>query len=135
MLRIVLDTNIFVRALLNRRSVWAQLVNMFGAEHILILSQPILAEVEAVLVRPELRRKYDPTRGWNKTDILAIARSAELVVPADIPATCRDPNDDKFLATALSGRADYLVSEDNDLLVLERFGQTRIVNASTFLNL
>jgi predicted nucleic acid-binding protein len=47
----------------------------------------------------------------------------------------RDPKDDKFLATAKAVAADYLVSEDEDLLVLEEYEGTRIVNAAAFLRI
>jgi len=47
----------------------------------------------------------------------------------------RDPNDDKILATASAAGADYLVSEDLDLLVLREYQGTRIVSAATFLGI
>ncbi|MGH2534243.1 MAG: putative toxin-antitoxin system toxin component, PIN family [Thermomicrobiales bacterium] len=51
------------------------------------------------------------------------------------PPISRDPNDDKFLATALAAHADFLVTEDNDLLVLGDYQGVRIVDARTFLSL
>lgn len=50
-----------------------------------------------------------------------------------IAPVSRDPQDDKFLATAEAAGANYLVSEDKDLLVLGDYRGTRIVNAATFL--
>ena len=47
----------------------------------------------------------------------------------------RDPKDDKFLATAVRAGADYLVSEDQDLLVLGEHEGVEIVDAVTFLRL
>jgi uncharacterized protein len=52
---------------------------------------------------------------------------------ADIPQVTRDPKDDKFLATAMAGEADYLVSEDRDLLDLGEHQGIKIVDVATFL--
>ena len=52
---------------------------------------------------------------------------------ADIPQVPRDPKDDKFLATAMAGEADYLVSEDRDLLDLGEHQGIKIVDVATFL--
>jgi hypothetical protein len=47
---------------------------------------------------------------------------------------CRDPNNNFLLALAKDGKADYLLTGDNDLLELKRFGKTKIKTISTFLN-
>jgi putative PIN family toxin of toxin-antitoxin system len=46
---------------------------------------------------------------------------------------CRDPADDIFLAVAKTGKAEWLISGDNDLLVLAQHGQTRIITPAEFL--
>ncbi|MCX6048106.1 MAG: putative toxin-antitoxin system toxin component, PIN family [Chloroflexi bacterium] len=48
---------------------------------------------------------------------------------------CRDPKDDKFLDLAVSGKADYLISGDNDLLTLKTFQNVLIVTVNDYLNL
>jgi predicted nucleic acid-binding protein len=45
---------------------------------------------------------------------------------------CRDPNDDKFLACAIDGQAQYLVSADKDLLDLGTVEDIAIIDAPTF---
>ena len=50
-----------------------------------------------------------------------------------IPAVTRDPKDDYLLAHAVLGAADYLVSGDQDLLVLERLEGVKIVTPREFL--
>ncbi|MBV9453409.1 MAG: putative toxin-antitoxin system toxin component, PIN family, partial [Rubrobacter sp.] len=62
---------------------------------------------------------------------------AELVeLPADnIPQVSRDPKDNKFLATAVLGDAEYVVSEDRDLLDLGKHQGIRIVDISVFLKI
>ena len=46
---------------------------------------------------------------------------------------CRDPKDNFLLALAHDGKADYLLTGDNDLLVMKKFGRTKIVKISEFL--
>ena len=56
--------------------------------------------------------------GMDARRVLDLLRHAELVEVADIPPVSRKPKDDIFLATAVVGEADYVVSEDYDLLDL-----------------
>ena len=58
---------------------------------------------------------------------------ARTLAPRTSVQDCRDPKDDKFLATCLAAGADYLVSEDDDLLVLGEHAGTRILDAKAFL--
>ncbi len=97
-----------------------------------VLSSPaVRAELAAVVTRPAIRQ-------------LAAAPLEELVqsleryslhVPGDVhpSGVCRDPKDEKFLACALEGHADYLVSSDRDLLDLEQYREVAIVNPGQFL--
>jgi len=66
---------------------------------------------------------------WLKSALSA----AELVAITESVTLCRDPTDDKFLELAVSGRADFILTGDNDLLVLGLFRGTRIVAPATFL--
>jgi predicted nucleic acid-binding protein len=52
-----------------------------------------------------------------------------------VPPVSRDPQDDKFLACARSAEAEYLVTEDKDLLVLEEYESTRVCQPAEFIAL
>lgn len=52
-----------------------------------------------------------------------------------LPGASRDPKDDKFLACAVEGGADYIVSGDGDLLTLENFRGVAIVRPADFVRL
>ncbi len=84
---------------------------------------------------PELTCKYRGAANANIQTILDILAHAEIVIVDEIPAVSRDPKDDKFLATAALAGAEFLVSEDQDLLVLREYEGVRIVDAATFLDL
>ena len=58
---------------------------------------------------------------------------AEVVEIGEIPPVVRDPKDDIIVATAVAGQADFIVSEDNDLLDLKKVSDTPIINTQTFL--
>jgi predicted nucleic acid-binding protein len=65
--------------------------------------------------------------------VIEILEQAEAVDIDETPPISRDPKDDKFLATALTGAADYLVSEDQDLLVLGEYQGIPIITAARCL--
>ena len=136
MLRVVFDTVVFVRALLNQNSVCGRLV--FGHLHHyeLYLSTPLVVEIVQVLARDELVGTLERRRGAYVhvlASLLECFQRASSVELSSIPAVSRDPKDDKVLATAKAASADYLVSEDEDLLVLGTYEGIQIVNAITLL--
>src|SRR6266568_4247786 len=112
MVRVVLDTVVFVRALMNSRSVPGRLVYAFSDRYHLVLSAPAVGEILEVLGREELIAKFR-LRDVNYAEALArllrAIQQAETVELDQLPPISRDPKDDKFIATALAAQADYLV--------------------------
>lgn len=133
-MKVVFDTVIFVRSLLNPFSYCGQLVFNYADEYTLVISEPVAREILEVLRRPAITRKICFVEGMDMARILNRLAQAEAVNVPDIPSVSRDPKDDKFLATARAGGASYLVSEDRDLLDIGEYEGIKIVNAATFLN-
>ncbi len=133
MVSCVLDTVIFVRCLLNPQSRWGRLVFGNAGRYRLVVSSAIVREILDVLDRPVIRRKIRFVAGMDKEFVLGLIAAADVIEPDDILAVARDPKDDVFLAVAKTAHVDYLVSEDNDLLVLGEYDGVRIVDAATFL--
>jgi uncharacterized protein len=129
----VIDTQVLLRATLNPRSLPAKIIFELGHLYILALSPGIRAEVEDVLNRPKLRSKFPGLTNETVARTLALLDDAQQVVPESVPNVSRDPKDDIFLATAIASAASYLISEDNDLLVLHPYQGIQIVNALAFL--
>lgn len=130
----VFDTVVFVRGLLNPRGSCGRLIFDHAERYTLCVSTPASAELAAVIDRPSLARKIAAVGGRNPAYVLQmLARARTVALPDPVPAVSRDPNDDVFLATAVAAQADYLVSEDNDLLVLSEHAGTRILSAAAFL--
>jgi putative PIN family toxin of toxin-antitoxin system len=88
------------------------------AQLIEVIARPYLAPV----IRPE-------TRAW----LTRLMKAAELVSITERVAVCRDPTDDNFLELAVNGRADLILTGDNDLLVLNPFRGIPVVGPVTFL--
>jgi uncharacterized protein len=78
-------------------------------------------------------RRFRSLAGVNLAQVIDILDRAEVVEVDDVPPVSRDPKDDTFLATAVAARADYVVTEDNDLLVLGAHQGIQIVTAGRFL--
>jgi len=132
---IVIDTQLVLRATLNERSLPAKIFFNYGHLYILAVSPEIRAEVEDVLTRPSIRAKFTNIRDESVSRVLAVLDAGQQVAPEEVPAASRDPKDDIFLATAVVSGAQYLVSEDKDLLVLNPYQGIRILNALEFLNI
>ena len=131
----IFDTVIFVRALINSHSFWGRLVFEHYQDYQLIVSPPILAEIIEVLKRPELTGRFSALQGINADSIIEILKQAEVVMPEEEPQASRDVKDNKFIAASEASNADYLVSEDRDLLDLVKYKNTCIMTAHKFLEI
>lgn len=137
MIRAVLDTNLFVSALISPLGIPAQLLDLWRAERFLpLISEPILVEIERVLSQPRLRRGYGLTVARIEALIMGLRRFALLTSgELEVTGVARDPDDDKLLACALEGNADYLVTGDHDLLDLGSYQGIPIITAAAFLQM
>lgn len=131
--RVVLDTVVFVRSLINPHGIWGKLVFALSDQYVLFLSKPILAEILEVIDRPSIKSKYRTDAGGGMSRLLDILAQADVVEIEEAPSISRDPKDDKFLITAEAAHAQYLIAEDEDLLVLQEYHGVRIVGAAAFL--
>jgi putative PIN family toxin of toxin-antitoxin system len=100
----------------------------------LVLSPALIAEIETALRRPKIRRYFlRPKEAllWLE-DLVTIA---DLVRDTgDVAGVSRDPADDVILAAAIEGRANVIVTGDEDLLILEEHQGVAIVTPRRFLN-
>lgn len=132
--RVVIDTQVFLRAALNRKSLPGKLIFDRRGQYRLLVADEIVAEVEEVLHRPKIRAKYPHLTDKIIEQILALMRDSESIEVGEIPEVSRDVKDDIFLECARAGLANYIVSEDKDLLVLHPYGNIQILNVIDFIN-
>ncbi len=136
MLRVVLDTNVFVSSLLVRKGLAAQVLDAWRRrEYLLITSPALIAEIRAVLNYPRIRRKYALTDA-DVEQLTALLEQDALLVPgrAEVAgAIPEDPDDEAVLACALDAQADLIVSGDRHLLDLGVYRGVPILTVRDFL--
>ena len=114
--RATFDTNVFVRTVIQKDNLPNRLLSLWrNNAFVLVLSQNIIDEVEKVLSRRALRRKYQYTP-TAVTDLLELLQLANIVEVNDSLELCRDATDNMLIDCAVSGRVQFLVSYDNDLI-------------------
>lgn len=136
--RVVFDTVIFVRALLNSHSLSGRLIFEYLKSYRLFLSAQLIEEILEVLGRGEIISRFHLREVDYPKAIARLLKAisyAEIVRIDQIPAISRDSKDDKFLATAKEAEAHYLVSADKDLLDLAEYEGVKIITAEEFLKI
>ena len=134
-MRVVLDTNILVSALIAPAGKPAAIYNAWvEGKFTLLTCVAHLDELLATLQKPRVAELVKPYKaGRLVNQIKRLAEDAGLLPPVN---RSPDPTDDFLLALCQAGNADYLVTGDKSgLLALDRHKATRIVSASDFAEL
>ena len=134
-MRVVLDTNVLISALLMESSPPGQLVTHWRrGRFTLLTASPQLDELMRVTRYPKIRARLKPAlAGRLINDLRELAVVVETLPPVDVSP---DPYDNYLLAIASGGEADYLVTGDKpDLLALRRHDRTQIVSVRDFITL
>ena len=135
MLRVVLDTNVFVSSLLSTEGTPAQLLNAWReGRYMLVTSPAIIAEVVEVLESPRISKKY-LIRHQDVENLVDVLKTDAVLVPGEAGvkgSVPRDPRDEMFLACAIEANADCIVSGDRHLLDLQTFRGIPILTVNEF---
>ena len=134
-MRAVIDTVVFVRALINPAARWGRLLFHLSDRYTIVLSPEIVKEVLDVLHRSSLRQRFPQIDDVAVNRALGVLEQAEVVTPREPVSVCRDPNDDKFFACAIAGGAGYIVSEDKDILAVGSYHGVKTVSAAEFMRI
>jgi putative PIN family toxin of toxin-antitoxin system len=127
-MRVVVDTNVFVSASLKRNSRPAAALAIVQT----LTSDECEAELWQVLGRARFASKVGTQFIDDRRSLM---QRAERVVIRHRVLLCRDPKDNRFLELAVNGRAQVLVSGDEDLLALRSVEAIPIIDAAAFLRL
>lgn len=128
--RIVVDTNWWISFVINKFD--SQLTQiLIDTRFFLVSSDELKSEIFRILDAPKLT-KY--LKQENVADFMECFDDAvtEVIVKSKV-AVCRDQKDNFLLALSKDSKADFLITGDVDLLVLKKFGKTRIVKMVDFL--
>ena len=128
-MRVVFDTNVLYAAFA-AKGFCEEVVDEAAGACELIWSDTLREEFETVLGR---RQEIGPA---TRVALAAYVELCEFVEPQPLgERVCRDKSDDVVLATGLAGKADVIVTGDDDLLVLKKFRGIRVLSPRQFLEL
>jgi hypothetical protein len=129
MLRVVVDTNLWISFLIGRRL--SVIKELFTKGDLLLLSSYTqLAELGDVASRLKFRRYFTEAQAEELLNLLSAA--SELVEVSEHVHACRDENDDFLLEIAVNGSADIIITGDADLLALHPFRGVEILSFVDF---
>ncbi|MBI4476731.1 MAG: putative toxin-antitoxin system toxin component, PIN family [Acidobacteria bacterium] len=129
--RVVIDTNVLISGLLSTTSTPAQALDKAVTHAQLVATAETLRELIEKLLSPKFDRYVRRER--RDAVLLRLAPLVEIVDVLQPIRASRDPKDDKFLEAAVNGRADVIVTGDNDLLDLTPFRGVAIVTPAAYL--
>jgi putative PIN family toxin of toxin-antitoxin system len=129
-MRVVLDTNVFISGVFWRGRPADVLDAVLDGRIEAVLSAEILEEYQRVGL--ELGREHPDI------DLEPIINGLVLIagfvsVPSLLERVCSDPDDDKFIAAAIAGKAAFVISGDRALLGVREYAGVRIVKPAWFV--
>ena len=138
-MRIVLDTNILVRANIKARGPSREILLTIGHGSDILISSPfLLRETERALAYPRLQKLWRLTAQDIQEHVDLIEKISCLVQPVvKIPVVLGDPNDDPVVYTAVAGEADVLCTLDQHFFEpdVARFAQSHHIRILTDVQL
>ena len=129
--KVIIDTNLWIHFLISKD--FLAFDRLLNEEVILVFSKELLEEFLEVAQRPKFQRFFSLQSVYDLLEI--IQRKAIFVEVISEVAVCRDYKDNFLLALAKDAKADFILTGDNDLLVLNPFEETSIITISTFLSI
>jgi len=132
MLRLTLDTNILISAVISEGNEYRLLKLAKLGKIKIVLSLEILKEFKGVISRP----RFGFSREQIEEAVKQIISLGEIILPkVRLSVIKEDPEDNIVLECALAGRVNYIVSGDKHLLYLKKFQGIPIIKTSEFLRI
>ena len=134
--RVVIDTNVWISAALTQEGAPARLVRRVLERGLPVFSIATFAELEARLWKAKFDRYLSmDLRRRILHDLNAAAHWVDIPTEIASQGYCRDADDDKFIHTALAASAPWLVTGDQDLLVVSAVLGVRILSSAAALQI
>lgn len=130
--RIILDTNLWISFLITKN--YTEIDDLIKTNKVvLIFSTELIEEFIEVVTRPKFRKFF------SKKDVEQLLNTfdqfASLITVTSQLKLCRDEKDDFLLNLAVDGNADFLVTGDKDLLILDQIKNTKILTYPDLLEI
>ena len=134
-MRVVLDTNVLVSAAISSRGSPGKILDLWKKDRFeLVISPPILEELERIIHYPRIQQKYKIPEEHIERFLDLIGSQGISVNPSiEINVITRDPSDNRFLECAKEGGASYLITGDEHLLELKEYQGIVILPPAGFL--
>lgn len=130
--RFVFDVNVLVSALLLADSVPGKAFRVALAQGAILISESVFKELSTVLGR----EKFSRYLSWDERQrfLAALLLQSTLIETHPTISVCRDPGDNHLLDLAVQGRADCIITGDQDLLVLHPYRKVLILTPAQFID-
>lgn len=126
----IFDTNVLISAALVKNSATENSLKKALEFGLLAFSKQTLNELIEILKRPKIEKYLKESE--RKEFLETITSVSKFFIPINHFEICRDPKDNIFLDLIFESRADYLITGDQDLLVLDSFETAKIISPSDF---
>jgi uncharacterized protein len=130
---IVIDTNTVLSAMLFKDSIVGRALHKANANFQIVLSEKVWAEFQNTCSRSKFDKYLDEFD--RLLFITALKQNAIFIEPTEIITDCRDSKDNKFLELAVAANAPFIITGDEDLLVLNPYRGISILKSGAFLDL
>ena len=130
-MKIVIDANIFISSFFwggNPRMVFDRVINGLDS---LFITDKILNEIAEVMLRDKFALENHKVKEYIK---IIENHSIKIYHDENIEKVSRDSDDNKILKCALEGKVDFIITGDNDLLVLKEYKNIKIIDPKKYLD-
>lgn len=131
MIRVVFDTNTVVSAAFSDTTISNVAFKKAIEKCQILVSESSINELKEVL----FRSKFDKYLSFEKRQnfLIRYLAIAEFIETKSVITDCRDSKDNKFLELGIDGKANVIVTGDNDLLILNPYKNIEILSSSKFI--
>jgi putative PIN family toxin of toxin-antitoxin system len=129
-LRLVIDTNLWISFIISKKLNLLEPI-LFDENTRILFSSELVEELQATITKPKLKKYF--SENALEEMFTVFDPYIDFITVKSTVSICRDPNDNFLLALAKDGKANYLLTGDNDLLDIGKYEKTIIIKISEFL--
>ncbi|MDR2693162.1 MAG: putative toxin-antitoxin system toxin component, PIN family [Chitinispirillales bacterium] len=133
-MKLVLDANVLISAYFwrgNPHTVFNRIIDGLDS---LFITDEIVDEIGCVIRKPRFHATIEQINGF-MAGVLELGQKIAVSPHDRVIGVCRDPDDEKYIECAVTGKVDYIISGDRDLLDIKRYNDVRIISAREYLDI
>lgn len=130
--KVIIDSNVWISLSMSKKLEDLEEI-IIKKSIVLLYSEKLVSEITGVINRPKFRKYF--AKNISELLIYFFKTYGVLIEITSNILICRDPDDNFLLNLAVDGNADYLVTGDKDLLILEKINSTKIITIKDFKQL